>query len=87
MLHCWLRDAKLPAGEGIEVHELPAATMATTVHKGKFDTIGQGYDALMKWIEANGYRIAGPCRELYLKFSREDLVGNVTELQFPVEKA
>lgn len=80
-------DAKLASGDGVEVHELPAATVATTVHKGKFDTIGQAYDALMKWIEANGYRIAGPSRELYVKFSRDDLAGNVTELQFPVEKA
>jgi effector-binding domain-containing protein len=80
-------DAKLQAGDGVEVHELPAATMATTVHKGKFDTIGQAYDALMKWIDANGYRIAGSCREVYLKFSREDPAGNVTEIQFPVEKA
>lgn len=80
-------DAKLQAGDGVQVHELPAATMATTVHKGKFDTIGQAYDALMKWIDANGYRIAGSCREVYLKFSREDLAGNVTEIQFPVEKA
>ena len=80
-------DAKLQAGEGVEVHELPAATMATTVHKGAFTNIGQAYDALMKWIEANGYRIAGPSREVYVKFSRDDLAGNVTELQFPVEKA
>lgn len=25
--------------------------------------------------------------ELYVTFSRDDLAGNVTELQFPVEKA
>lgn len=80
-------DATLASGDGVEVHELPAATMATTVHKGHFDSIGQAYDALMQWIEANGYRIAGPSREVYLKFSREDLAGNVTEIQFPVEKA
>jgi DNA-binding transcriptional MerR regulator len=80
-------ETKLDDSDGVEVHVLPAATMATTVHKGKFDTIGQAYDALMKWIEANGYRIAGSCREVYVKFSREDLAGNVTEIQFPVEKA
>lgn len=80
-------DAKLQASDGVEVHELPAATMATTVHTGMFTNIGQAYDALMKWIEANGYRIAGACREVYVKFSREDLAGNVTEIQFPIEKA
>jgi effector-binding domain-containing protein len=80
-------DAKLQAGDGVEVHELPAATMATTIHQGAFNSIGLAYDALMKWIDANGYRIAGPSREVYVKYSRDDLAGNVTEIQFPVEKA
>ena len=61
--------------------------MATTVHKGAFNNLGQAYDALMKWIDANGYRIAGSCREVYVKYNRDDLAGNVTEIQFPVEKA
>jgi effector-binding domain-containing protein len=80
-------DARLESGDGVEVHMLPAAAMATTVHKGVFATIPQAYDALMKWIEANGYRITGASREVYLEFSREDLTKNVTEIQVPVEKA
>jgi DNA-binding transcriptional MerR regulator len=80
-------EAKLESGDGVEVHMLPAATMASTVHKGVFATIPQAYDALLKWIEANGYRINGASREVYLQFSREDLAKNVTEIQVPVEKA
>lgn len=80
-------DANLASSDGVEVHVLPPATMATTVHKGAFNNLGQAYDALMKWIDANGYRIAGSCREVYVKYNRDDLAGNVTEIQFPVEKA
>jgi effector-binding domain-containing protein len=79
-------DAKLESGDGVEVHTLPPATVATTIHKGAFNTIGQAYDALMKWIEINGYHMAGASREVYLEFSREDPGKNVTEIQFPVEK-
>lgn len=80
-------NAKLESGDGVEVHSLPAATMATTVHKGVFTDMGQAYNALMKWIEANGYRIAGSGREVYLQYDRGNPGMNVTEIQFPVEKA
>ena len=52
--------------------------------------LNQAYGALGKWADANGYRIVGPGRELYLHLaqpvSRTD-ESNVTEMQFPVEKA
>jgi effector-binding domain-containing protein len=45
--------------------------------------------AIMKWIEANGYRCVGPVREVYLReaenVSQTD-PNTVTEIQFPVEK-
>ena len=43
---------------------------------------------MLGWIEENGYRVAGPNREIYLRGGNEQ--GNpdyVTEIQFPVEKA
>ena len=64
--------------------------MATVVHNGPFITIGEAYTAILKWIEANGYKINGPAREVYLqpadKASQTD-PDTVTEIQFPVEKA
>ncbi|MBK5107822.1 MAG: GyrI-like domain-containing protein, partial [Anaerolineales bacterium] len=39
--------------------------MATVVHDGPFITIGEAYAAILKWIEANGYKINGPAREIY----------------------
>lgn len=68
---------------------LPAVeSMAATVHHGSFDTIGAAYAALLAWIEENGYRVAGPNREIYLRGGDEqDNPDYVTEIQFPVEKA
>ena len=79
-----------PASGRMHVHELPAATMAATVHHGSYDTIGDAHEAVLTWIEANGYRIAGPDREVYLHNTtpiRHDDPSYVTEIQYPVEPA
>ena len=77
----------VPASDRVKVYELPPCTMASTVHRGSYRTIGQTHAALMKWIEANGYRFAGPDREIYLQGGGEqDNESYVTEIQLPVEK-
>ncbi|MEW6094857.1 MAG: MerR family transcriptional regulator [Chloroflexota bacterium] len=80
-----------PAGD-VKVRTLPAVqTMACTVHAGPFVTIGEAYDAILKWVDENGYQVTGPCREVYLqgpkKQGDQNDPGTVTEIQFPVEKA
>jgi effector-binding domain-containing protein len=73
----------------MKVHELPAALMASTVHHGSYSTLGDAYEAILRWVEANSYRIAGPSREIYLynqwPVSRDD-DSYVTEVQFTVAK-
>jgi effector-binding domain-containing protein len=74
----------------VKARELPGAEqMACLVHEGSYETVGGTYGQLMKWIEANGYRVTGPCREVYLQGpeSGGDPSTYVTEIQFPVEKA
>ena len=41
------------------------------------------------WIEANGYQVAGPSREIYFTDPSTGVPPSeyVTEVQFPVEKA
>jgi effector-binding domain-containing protein len=72
------------------VRELPRVTAAGIVHHGAFSRIAEAYLAVLHWIEANGYRQAGPARELFLHVSqpvsRED-ESNVTEIQVPIVKA
>jgi effector-binding domain-containing protein len=91
---------RLPANGTIQVRELehiPSA--ACVVHTGSYVTIYQAYNALLSWIDANGYHLAGPVREVYLRFSADGLGFDlpptylakesetfVTELQLPVEK-
>lgn len=80
----------VPESDRVKERQLPAVEeMACLVHQGGYETIGGTYGQLMKWIEANGYRLAGPTREVYLQGpeSGDDTSTYVTEIQIPVEKA
>lgn len=69
----------------VKLRQLEAVEqMACILHAGRLDNILETYAALGKWIQANGYRIAGPCREIYLQPAVSD--NPVTEIQYPVEK-
>ncbi len=73
----------------VQVHELSAATMAATVHQGSYNTLIDAHEAILQWIEVNGYRPAGPSREIYLYNTKpidHDDPSYITEIQFPVEK-
>jgi effector-binding domain-containing protein len=71
--------------EGIEVRLLPAATMASTIHRGPYHQIKPAYEALVAWITDHGRSIAGPPRELYLNDPGEVGEGeSLTEIQFPI---
>ncbi|NER79830.1 MAG: MerR family transcriptional regulator [Leptolyngbya sp. SIO1D8] len=64
--------------------------MACTIHHGSYDTLVQAFNALLYWIEANNYQVAGPNREIYLKpkITNIDFLGHadctVIEIQFPI---
>ena len=84
---CEVIDAPLAANSRVHVYDLPAVEqMACTVHHGPFPQLSQGYQALMQWAEANGYRFIGPSREVYLQVESDE-ASNVAEIQIPVEKA
>jgi effector-binding domain-containing protein len=79
----------VPAQGRVNVHELPSTTVASIIHHGAYNRLSEAYGAVLRWIETNGYRIAGPIRELYLQNSmpvRQDDESYVTEIQVPVEK-
>jgi DNA-binding transcriptional MerR regulator len=81
---------RVPDSGRMHVHELPATMVAAAVHYGSYNTISKAHEAVLKWIEANGYRIVGPDREIYLYNSHpinHDDPSYVTEIQYPVEKA
>ncbi len=81
---------EIKGSERVKVYELPGVEQAAcTVYKGAYEGISQGYNALMAWIESNGYQIIGPGREIYFSDPNKvkDPSENITEIQFPVEKA
>lgn len=81
------RDLSLPNGRTLSVRDLPAVqSAASIIHIGSYDGLSATYQVLGKWIDANGYRIAGASREIYLKAADKD--GDpIVEIQWPVEKA
>jgi DNA-binding transcriptional MerR regulator len=79
----------LPSDRVLRVHTLPAVPMmATVVQVGGFEQNCRSYGAIGIWVEDNGYRLAGPGREVLIQPPRtEQLDEMVTEIQFPVERS
>jgi len=82
--------SSIPEDPIIKERQLPGVEMmATVVHNGPFVSISEAYAAILKWIEANGYQINGPAREVYLKPATNGSQTDsqtVTEIQFPIER-
>lgn len=77
----------LPETNRVRFIELPAvAQMACVIYRGAYPGMGQGYDALLRWIEANPFCISGPNRTVYLQGppATSDPADYITEIQFPV---
>jgi len=72
----------------LRMRQLPAVeTMATAVQTGGPDLVFMALGRIGRWIEANGYRIAGPYREIALELPRSSTFEDmVVEVQMPIEK-
>jgi effector-binding domain-containing protein len=73
------------AGE-VKDRELEKGAFASITHSGPLEMLPQAYQAILKWIEENGYKIAGPGREIYHKGLGEAGKEHLIEFQFPVRK-
>jgi effector-binding domain-containing protein len=51
---------------GVEVRVLEGGTVASTIHRGRYDQVGRAYEALTAWVPAHGRDFGGPPREFYL---------------------
>lgn len=73
---------------GFEVVALPAVDRCVcAVHLGSMETIGDSWQALTRWLDAQGWSPAGPGREVYLRaWPPDDQSDWVTELQQPVQR-
>ena len=87
----------VPQTEAIEYRRLPAARVASVIHRGPYGGVGAARRTLLRWVAAAGLEPAGPMRTIYLQFGADaDLrlppgwvverdADFVTELQQPVE--
>ncbi|GAA1994082.1 MerR family transcriptional regulator [Microbacterium pumilum] len=81
-------DPEPREAEGYDVVELPPIELAAVLtHRGDMPSIGRSWMALMDQIVADGYRIVGPTREIYVDAESQDQSDWVTDLVAPVEKA
>lgn len=80
---------ELPGNTRVKISKLPVMEqVACAIHQGDYKEISRAYNALMAWIESNGYQIADRSREIYLRGpgDTQDVKSYVTEVQFPVNK-
>jgi DNA-binding transcriptional MerR regulator len=82
-------QVRLANGETLSVRELPAVErMATCVRIGLPERAHLITGKIGVFLEANGYALAGPGREVFLQPPRPDrMEESVVEMQFPVVKA
>jgi effector-binding domain-containing protein len=82
---CLPVTAPQAAAGRVQCLELPAVTVACTLHRGPYDEIGNAYQALQEEIDVQRRAAAGPPREVYLndpgQVASEELL---TEVQLPV---
>jgi effector-binding domain-containing protein len=52
--------------DGVTSRELPAVTVARTLHVGPYEGLATAYEALTDWIATHGTEATGPVRERYL---------------------
>lgn len=76
----------VPPPPGLVVEHIPGGLVATTLHRGPYETISEAYTDLGRWIPAHGYRPVGPPRERYLSEPDVPPEDIRTIVEFPVEK-
>jgi len=80
-------DSLGPDDKGLGFRCLEEITVASAIHRGPFSSIGNTYEKLTQWIDKNGYKIIGPCEEVYLNEPGNTPLAEIrTEIRFPVEK-
>ena len=79
-------EAEPADGHPVTSMVFEGGVVASIVHRGSYDNMGQTYATMAAWIQERGHSITGPTREIYLnspaEVADEDLL---TELLFPID--
>ncbi len=80
-------DDVVPSAEDeVEIRALPATEVASTVHRGPYETVSESYDRIQSWAEARGWEPSGPGEELYLSEPDTAPSEQLTEVRMPVTR-
>ena len=73
---------------GLYFRTLPQIQAACIFHKGSYRSFAQSYETVLKYIEENGYEIAGEIRESYIDgvWNQDDESQWLSEIQVPVRR-
>ena len=79
--------AKAETGE-LRFKVLPAIQAACVYHRGSYRTFSESYETVLRYIEENGYEIAGEIRESYIDgvWNRDDESQWLSEIQVSVRR-
>jgi effector-binding domain-containing protein len=82
--------AEIPAGNGIEVKEIPRIKAVCVTHIGSYETMYKVYEAIDKYAAEHGLQLQPPFREVFIKGPGMLLKGNpdkyITEILFPIKE-
>ena len=73
---------------GLYFRTLPEIQAACIFHKGSYRSFAESYETVLKYIEENGYEIAGEIRESYIDgvWNQDDESKWLSEIQVPVRR-
>ena len=79
--------AKKETGD-LRFKTLPEIQAACVFHKGSYRSFSESYETVLRYIEENGYEIAGEIRESYIDgvWNKDDERQWLSEIQVPVRK-
>ena len=78
-------EPRKPDADGLGVKRIEPMSVASTMHRGPYESLGPVYAALTQWVIENGHAIVGPPMEVY--YSDPDSVPPeeyLTEIQMPI---
>ena len=80
-------EAKKETGD-LQFKTLPEIQAACVFHKGSYRTFSESYETVLRYVEENGYEIAGEIRESYIDgvWNRDDESEWLSEIQVPVRR-
>ena len=80
-------EAKKETGD-LHFRTLPEIQAACIFHKGSYNLFSESYETVLRYIEENGYAIAGEIRESYIDgvWNKDDERDRLSEIQIPIRK-